>query len=170
MDRGLNWKKFHLSYEDHMRQLAVVEDMFREAAAFMEMGRYRGENIVGMGNNISCGDFRVSLVFKDLRSLDGYVSDRGKMPVVGDYLMLFEAGREIRLDDPIVTIPRISRLAESQKMEATLPKITEKGLLEVSMYDEGQRLAVLWTDSYCTNDPDLALRIGKQIYGMQMRL
>lgn len=164
-----DWKGFHASYADHLKQLTVVENMFREAIDLMNISPLKEERLVGLKKNLAYGDFRISFVFKDIRSLEGYVSRREEMPALGDYLMLFETGRKIPIGDPIKTLPSINSLARSQGMESTLPRMAEEGLLEVSMYDEGQRIAVLWSDSYCTNEPDLALRIGRQIYGMQMK-
>jgi hypothetical protein len=153
-------------YSNHMEQLRLMEDLFKKAMDFVR--EKKGEDTIALGKNLGYGDFRISYAFRGIRSLSNDVKGWEGIPSLGDYLMAFKAGKKVNLDDPLSTIPAVSRLASSQRMEATLPKTTKKGQLEVSMYDEGQRIAVLWPEGYCTNEPDLALRIGGEIYGMQM--
>ena len=149
-------------YSNHMEQLRLMEDLFEKAMEFVN--RKKGEDIVALGKNLGYGDFRISYAFRGIRSLSKDVKGWEDIPSLGDYLMSFESGRKVSLDDPLSTIPAVSRLASSQRMEATLPRTTKKNHLEVSMYDDGQRIAILWPESYCTNEPDLALRIGGEIY------
>lgn len=153
-------------YKNHMEQLRLMEDLFEKAMYFIK--EKKGEDTVALGKNLGYGDFRISYAFRGIRSMSNDVRGWEGIPSLGDYLMAFEAGKKVSLDDPLSTIPAVSKLANSQGMEATLPRTTKKGQLEVSMYDDGQRIAILWPEWYCTNEPDLALRIGTEIYGMQM--
>jgi len=154
------------SYTNDMEKLRLMEDLFEKAMVFVS--KMKGEDKIGIGNNLGYGDFRISYAFRGVRSIGEYLSSREEMPEVGDYLMVFETEKKVALDDPIRTIPSIVRLANSQGMGATLPRMAKAGLLEVSLYDDGPRIAVLWPKGYCTNEPDLALRIGSQVYGMEM--
>lgn len=156
------------SYANSMAKLRLMEDLFEKAMKFIRV--MDGKELIGLGNNLGYGDFKISYAFKGVRSIGDYLSDREEMPDVGDYLMVFKTDRKVSLDDPMTTIPSIVKLATSQGMGVTLPKMAKAGLLEVSLYDDGQRLAVLWPKGYCTNEPDLALKIGGEIYGMRMEI
>jgi hypothetical protein len=158
----------HREYSNHVAQLRLMEDLFEKAMVFVN-GK-EGEDVIALGKNLGYGDFRISYAFRGIRALSGDVKGCDGIPSLGDYLMMFKAEKKVSLDDPLSTIPAVSRLARSQRMEATLPKRTKKGHLEVSMYDDGQRIAILWPEIYLTNEPDLALRIGGEIYGMRMEV
>jgi hypothetical protein len=159
-------KKFYTNYIEHISQLTFIENMFTEATEIMK--KNAGKKIIELSKNLKYGDFRISFVLKDISSLREYIRRREEVPAPNNYLMLFKTGGNIPINDPVKILPSINELARSQGMKSTSPRITEWGFPEVSIYDEGQRIAVLWPGSYCTNEPDLALRIGKNIYGMQM--